>query len=99
MPPSLSRLTFDPLQCRQAADRFAMARGKLFQLWTHDHGRQKRKKDDIKKDANTSVVPVIIAIVIRWLLMVSFTGLIILRISDFTPVVGASQPPALTGEI
>ena len=57
------------------------------------------KKDDIKKDANTSVVPVIVSIVIRWPLLVSFASLIIFRISDFTPVVGASQLPALTGEI
>ena len=57
------------------------------------------KKDDIKKDANTSVFPVIVAIVTRWLLLVSFAGLIILRISDFTPGLGASQLPDLTGEI
>ena len=40
-----------------------------------------------------------VAIIIRWLLLVSFAGLIIVRISDFTPIFGASQLPALAGEI
>jgi uncharacterized membrane-anchored protein len=76
-----------------------LARGNLFQLLTHDYGRQKRKKDEITKESNISVVLVIVAIIIRWLLLVSFAGLIIVRISDFTPILGASQLPALAAEI
>ena len=85
-----SRPTFDPLQYRQAAARSALARGNLFQLWMHDYEKQKRKKDEITKDADNSVVPVIVAIVIGWLLLVSLACLIILKISDVTPVSGAS---------
>jgi hypothetical protein len=48
------------------------------------------KKDEITKDADNSVVPVIVAIVIGWLLLVSLACLIILKISDVTPVSGAS---------
>lgn len=84
-----SRPTFDPLQCKQAAAKFALARGKLFKLWTHDYEKQKRKTDEITKDADNSLVPVIVAIVIGWLLLVSLACLIIPKISDVTPVSGA----------
>ena len=52
------------------------------------------KKDEITKYADNSVVPVIVAIVIGWLLLVSLACLIILKISDVTPVSGASSLPA-----
>ena len=47
------------------------------------------KNNEITKDANNSVVPVIVAIVIGWLLLVSLVCLIILKISDVTSVSGA----------
>jgi hypothetical protein len=48
------------------------------------------KKDEITKYADNGVVPLIVAIVIGWLLLVSLACLIILKISDVTPVSGAS---------
>ncbi len=77
-----------PLHCREAAARPALARGNLFQLGTQDYKRQNDKEDKITNDSDKSLVPVIIAIVISWVLLAIRACMIIIKISGVTPTSG-----------
>ena len=46
------------------------------------------KEDKITNDADKSLVPVIIAIVIGWVLLAILARVIIIKISDVTPASG-----------
>tara|TARA_B100001093_G_C26282846_1_gene781853 strand:- start:267 stop:431 length:165 start_codon:yes stop_codon:yes gene_type:complete len=46
------------------------------------------KEDKIKNDADKSLLPVIIAIVIGWVLLAIRACMIIIKISDVTPASG-----------
>tara|TARA_A100001015_G_scaffold320703_1_gene448106 strand:+ start:3013 stop:3216 length:204 start_codon:yes stop_codon:yes gene_type:complete len=65
-----------------------LARGNLFQLGTQDYKRQNDKEDKITNDSDKSLVPVIIAIVISWVLLAIRACMIIIKISGVTPTSG-----------
>ena len=52
------------------------------------------KEDKIKNDADKSLVPVIIAIVIGWVLLAILASVIIIKISNVTPSSGPLYRPA-----
>ena len=52
------------------------------------------KEDKIKNDADKSLVPVIIAILIGWVLLAILASVIIIKISNVTPLSGPLYRPA-----